>query len=134
MGMDPKTEALLYAASRAQLVEEVIKPALAEGKMIICDRFVHSSLVYQGIGRGLGIKEIEGITGKRFEDYPSPFGKDDPVKMRQEMFASKFCSISCTSGRILLVISSNIRWISRLSSASNSLILLFASTTSDGSM
>ena len=54
-------EALLYAASRAQLVEEVIKPALAEGKMIICDRFVHSSLVYQGIGRGLGIKEIEGI-------------------------------------------------------------------------
>ena len=54
-------EALLYAASRAQLVEEVIKPALEEGKMIICDRFVHSSLVYQGIGRGLGVKEIEGI-------------------------------------------------------------------------
>ena len=47
---------------------------------------------------------------------------------------SKFCSISCTSGRILFVISSNIRCISRLSSASNSLILLFASTTSDGSM
>ena len=54
-------EALLYAASRAQLVSEVIKPALNEGKIVICDRFVESSIIYQGIGRDLGIDRIKGI-------------------------------------------------------------------------
>jgi dTMP kinase len=54
-------EALLYAASRAQLVSEVIKPALSSGKIVICDRFVYSSMVYQGIGRGLGIERIKSI-------------------------------------------------------------------------
>ncbi|MBU3214830.1 dTMP kinase [Clostridium estertheticum] len=54
-------EALLYAASRAQLVSEVIKPALSDGKIVICDRFVYSSMVYQGIGRGLGMDRIKGI-------------------------------------------------------------------------
>lgn len=54
-------EALLYAASRAQLVEEIIKPSINEGKIVICDRFVHSSLVYQGIGRNLGVDRIRGI-------------------------------------------------------------------------
>jgi len=54
-------EALLYAASRAQLVSEVIKPALEAGKMVICDRFVYSSMVYQGIGRGLGMDRIMSI-------------------------------------------------------------------------
>lgn len=50
------TEALLYAASRAQHVEEVIKPALKSGKVVICDRFVDSSIAYQGYGRELGEK------------------------------------------------------------------------------
>jgi len=59
--MDRTTEALLYAASRAQHVAEVIKPALIEGKAIICDRFVDSSIVYQGIGRKLGIDFIKRI-------------------------------------------------------------------------
>lgn len=54
-------EALLYASSRAQLVSEVIKPALSLGKMVICDRFVYSSMVYQGIGRGLGMERIKSI-------------------------------------------------------------------------
>ena len=48
------TEAMLYAASRAQHVEELIRPALQAGKVVICDRFVDSSLAYQGIGRNLG--------------------------------------------------------------------------------
>lgn len=48
------TEALLYAASRAQHVEELIKPALAEGKVVVCDRFMDSSIAYQGYGRELG--------------------------------------------------------------------------------
>ena len=52
--MDDMTEALLYASSRAQHVAEVIKPALAEGKIVICDRFIDSSIAYQGYGRGLG--------------------------------------------------------------------------------
>ncbi len=49
------TEALLYASARAQLVSEVIKPALEEGKAVISDRFVDSSAVYQGMARGLGV-------------------------------------------------------------------------------
>ncbi len=48
------TEAMLFAASRAQHVHEVIKPALAAGKVVVCDRFVDSSLAYQGYGRKLG--------------------------------------------------------------------------------
>ncbi|MBE6035212.1 MAG: dTMP kinase [Clostridiales bacterium] len=52
--MDPMTEALLYAASRAQHVAEVIKPAIKTGKTVICDRFVDSSIAYQGYGRQLG--------------------------------------------------------------------------------
>nr|WP_278287329.1 dTMP kinase [Caloranaerobacter ferrireducens] len=59
--MSPYTEALLYAASRAQHVYETILPALKEGKIVICDRFVDSSLVYQGFARGLGIKKIKEI-------------------------------------------------------------------------
>jgi dTMP kinase len=53
-GMSGEAEALLYAASRAQLVSEVIKPALERGEIVICDRFMDSSIAYQGFGRGLG--------------------------------------------------------------------------------
>jgi dTMP kinase len=56
--MSYMTELLLYASARAQLVEQVIKPALKENKIVICDRFVDSSAVYQGIARGLGIKLV----------------------------------------------------------------------------
>lgn len=52
--MGNMTELLLYASARAQLVEEVIRPALEEGKIVICDRFVDSSAVYQGVARGMG--------------------------------------------------------------------------------
>lgn len=55
------TEALLYSASRAQLVHEVIMPSLKQGKIVLCDRFVDSSLVYQGVARGLGIDIIKKI-------------------------------------------------------------------------
>lgn len=54
MEMDYMTEALIYAAARAQHVAQVIKPALEEGRTVICDRFMDSSLVYQGYGRKLG--------------------------------------------------------------------------------
>ncbi|MFW6105388.1 MAG: dTMP kinase [Chloroflexota bacterium] len=56
--ISPQTELFLLAASRAQLVAELIRPALAEGKVVICDRFAHSTLVYQGYGRGLDFTAI----------------------------------------------------------------------------
>lgn len=59
--MNERAEALLYAASRAQHVEEKIKPALKDYDLVLCDRFLDSSIVYQGIGRGLGAEEIKNI-------------------------------------------------------------------------
>ena len=59
--MAPVTEMLLYAASRAQLVHEVIGPALEAGKIVISDRFVDSSIVYQGIARNLGISTVSAV-------------------------------------------------------------------------
>ena len=59
--MCPNTELLLYAAARAQLVNEVIRPALEAGKAVICDRFVESSVVYQGIARGMGIDTVYAV-------------------------------------------------------------------------
>ena len=55
------TEVLLYAASRAQLVDEVIIPELKKGRIIVCDRFLDSSIAYQGFGRGISVKAIEEI-------------------------------------------------------------------------
>ena len=60
-GMDPVAEALLYAASRAQHVAEVIKPALEAGRVVVCDRFLDSSLAYQAYGRQLGSDLIWSI-------------------------------------------------------------------------
>jgi dTMP kinase len=60
--MRPITEVLLYAASRAQLVEEVIRPALAEGKIVLCDRYADSTMAYQGYGRGIDMEVLEGLT------------------------------------------------------------------------
>ena len=57
-GMTDETEALLYAASRAQHVREVIRPAVKAGKVVLCDRFVDSSAAYQGGGRQMGIERI----------------------------------------------------------------------------
>ena len=56
-----KRQALLYAAARAQHVEEVIAPAVRDGQIVLCDRFIDSSLAYQGVGRGLGIEAVMDI-------------------------------------------------------------------------
>ena len=59
--MDCMTEALLYASSRAQLVNQIIIPELKKGSVVICDRFVDSSIVYQGIARNIGIDVVKKI-------------------------------------------------------------------------
>ena len=65
--MDPRTEALLYAAARRQHLAEKVKPALDEGYIILCDRFIDSSLAYQGYARGLGIEEVYSINSFAIE-------------------------------------------------------------------
>ena len=57
-GMSARAETMLFEASRAQLVEKVIRPAIENGKIVICDRFFDSTIAYQGAARGLGLKEI----------------------------------------------------------------------------
>ncbi|NLU51991.1 MAG: dTMP kinase [Clostridiaceae bacterium] len=66
--MHPVTEMILYAASRAQLVNTLIRPAIEEGKAVICDRFVDSSYAYQAMGRGLGLKAVRTVNSYAIGD------------------------------------------------------------------
>ncbi|MET4562281.1 dTMP kinase [Lysinibacillus parviboronicapiens] len=70
--MDERTEALLYAAARSQHYFEKVRPALDAGRLVICDRFIDSSLAYQGYARGIGVEEVLSINefaiGKKLPD------------------------------------------------------------------
>jgi dTMP kinase len=81
--VDPMCEMMLYMADRAQHITEVIEPALAEGKIVLCDRFVDSTLAYQGYGRGLALDAIwqmnDLATRKRLPDLTFLF--DGPVEV-----------------------------------------------------
>ncbi|MGP4082806.1 dTMP kinase [Pseudalkalibacillus sp. R45] len=66
--MDGRTEALLYAAARRQHLVEKVIPAIEKGKLVLCDRFIDSSLAYQGYARGLGIEEVYSINRFATED------------------------------------------------------------------
>lgn len=83
-GMSARAEALLYAAARAHLVEQVVKPALDDGQIVLCDRYIDSSLAYQGYGRGLGTDNIIGInawaTDCLFPDLTLFLDLDDSVR------------------------------------------------------
>ncbi len=68
-GMDSRTEALLYAAARRQHLTEKVIPALEAGKTVICDRYIDSSLAYQGYARGLGMSAIEEINRFAIEGW-----------------------------------------------------------------
>lgn len=67
--MDGRTEALLYAAARRQHLVEKVIPALNEGYVVLCDRFIDSSLAYQGFARGLGIDEVMSINKFAIGEY-----------------------------------------------------------------
>ena len=69
VNMDAETEALLYAASRRQHLIEKVLPALEKGQIVICDRFIDSSLAYQGYARGLGIEEVFRINEFAIEGH-----------------------------------------------------------------
>ncbi len=82
----PQTEVLLYAASRAELVQNVIRPALTRREVVFCDRYVDASLAYQGAGLGMGIDEVRRInqyaTGELVPDLTFLF--DLPVQVSKE--------------------------------------------------
>ncbi len=69
MEMTDECEALLYAAARVQHLHDRVEPALAEGKLVICDRYVDSSLAYQAFARGLGVDFVEKINAYALENY-----------------------------------------------------------------
>ena len=71
--MDDMCEAFLYAASRIQHLHDIVKPAIEAGKVVFCDRFVHSSYVYQGIGRGLGLDKIVQLNQLAVGEYMPEF-------------------------------------------------------------
>lgn len=67
--MTGECEALLYAAAREQHLSEIIIPALTAGKLVVCDRYVHSSLAYQGYARGLGAEYIKAVNSRVIRGY-----------------------------------------------------------------
>ncbi len=66
--ISPQAELFLLAASRVQLLAEIIRPALEEDKVVVCDRFTHSTLVYQGYGRGLDLTIVETVNNIATQD------------------------------------------------------------------
>ena len=81
--MDARTEALLYAAARSQHFHEKVQPALEAGKLVLCDRFIDSSLVYQGMGRNLGVEAVRAINefaiGRRMPDQTILFDLEPAI-------------------------------------------------------
>lgn len=61
-GLDDRAEALLFAAARGDHAMQVIRPALERGEVVVCDRFMDSSIAYQGLGRGLGAEQVAGLS------------------------------------------------------------------------
>ena len=88
--MLPVTEMLLMFASRAQHVDHVIKPALAKGEWVICDRFVDASYAYQGGGRGLSTEKLDTLASWTLDVMPDlTFLLDGPVELGVERIAKR---------------------------------------------
>nr|WP_236782593.1 dTMP kinase [Allobacillus saliphilus] len=90
--MEARTEALLYAAARRQHLVERVLPALEAGKIVLCDRFIDSSLAYQGFARGLGIDEVYEMNRFAIQDSMPDLTvlfRIDPVKGLERIAANK---------------------------------------------
>jgi len=89
----PRTEMLLFAASRAQLVAEVIGPALARGRIVVCERYLDASLAYQGVARGLGVDLVRTVndaaTGALRPDLTLLLDLDPETGLRRARAASR---------------------------------------------
>jgi dTMP kinase len=89
----PRTEMLLFAASRAQLVAEVIGPALARGRIVVCERYLDASLAYQGVARGLGVDLVRAVndaaTGGLRPDLTLLLDLDPETGLRRARSASR---------------------------------------------
>jgi len=102
LSINPTTELMLYLAARAELVREVIAPAIAAGKIVLCDRFYDSTTAYQGYGRGLNIDLLERLHGLIVEkqrphltflidvDYETSLARRKPVNDRLESESREF--------------------------------------------
>lgn len=121
--MTAQTETLLYAAARAQLVAEVIRPALDAGKTVICDRYVDSSVAYQGYARGLGVDFVAKINSYALENAvpdvtvfidlrPSAsfrsVSRDDRLEREEESFHDKvyegyIAQSKASNGRFVMI-------------------------------
>ena len=121
--MTAQTEALLYAAARAQLVAEVIRPALDAGKTVLCDRYVDSSAAYQGYARGLGVGFVAKINSYALENAvpdvtvfidlrPSAsfrsVSRDDRLEREEESFHDKvyegyIAQSKASNGRFVMI-------------------------------
>lgn len=90
--MGNNTEMLLYAAARAQLVAEIIKPSLEQGKTVICDRFLDSSYAYQGFGRGINLENIEKVNNIAIDGVMPEitffFDLDPEIALKRRMASS----------------------------------------------
>lgn len=99
--MTDLTEALLFAASRAQHVHDVIRPAIAAGKTVLCDRYVDSSIAYQGAGRGLGVELVRGLNAPGVEgtmpDLTILFDIDPKAALKRRINASEADRIEATA-------------------------------------
>ncbi len=83
--IEPRAEALLFAAARAQLVTEALKPLLAKGETVILDRFVDSSLAYQGAARGLGIDAVRAMNDVGVTPDVTLLLRIDPALARERL-------------------------------------------------
>lgn len=87
--MHPRTEILLFCAARAQIVEQVIRPALAQGKVVLCDRYADSTLAYQGYGHGLNLEFLRSLldftTGSLWPDLTILLDVDVEVGLQRKL-------------------------------------------------
>ncbi|OEH84321.1 dTMP kinase [Desulfuribacillus stibiiarsenatis] len=89
--MDHRTEMLLYAASRAQHVSQVIRPALEQGNIVVCDRFIDASIAYQGYGLGISVEDIIRINAMATENIAPDltYLLDLPVELGMQRIGEK---------------------------------------------